>query len=334
MKIAIVGTGGVARNNYLPFLAQQQDVTLSYYSRTREKAEACARDFGGRVADSPRELLDEEPDTVLLLTNETQRYDAANALLDAGRPRRLFFEKPLVAVNGQANVCEDDFTLAARLLQRAEAAGAQTAMVFNYRFFDQTQRAQQIVATRNFGALRQASLLVNYACWSHCIDLLSLFGGPAATISALAGGTIYNGAVDVSAAFTLSNGASGSILGTSGTEFSLALYDMTFCFERGMLRFRDLDGTLEVYENGCRYGESYTLIDNHSRWNQYDASFVKALAAYLDSIRADAPPPVSGMAGLVELQFEAALRRSIAERRPVDVQQEFSLIHNGGITCA
>jgi len=325
MKIAIVGTGGVARGNYLPFLAKQPDVTLSYFSRTREKAEACTREFGGHVAGSPAELLADDPDAVLVLTRETDRYAVTNALLDAGRPRRLFFEKPLVALNGQANVREEDFTLAAALLQRAEAAGVETAMVFNYRFFEQTQRAKQIVEERGFGPLRQASLLVNYACWSHCIDLLSLFGGGTAVISALASEAAYQGAVDVTAAFTLANGATGSIVGTSATDFSLALYDMTFCFAQGILRFRDLDGTLEVYQNGSRYAETYTLIPNHSRWDQYNDSFAKSLDAYLASIRADASPPVPGLAGLMELQFEAALRRSIAEGRPVDVQREFAL---------
>jgi hypothetical protein len=49
------------------------------------------------------------------------------------------------------------------------------------------------------------------------------------------------------------------------------------------------------------------------------------LAAYLDTIRRNEPPPVPGMAGLEELQFEVALRRSIEQKRPVDVQGEFPL---------
>ena len=39
IKIAVMGTGKVARANYLPYLAKQEDVTLTYFSRTREKAE-------------------------------------------------------------------------------------------------------------------------------------------------------------------------------------------------------------------------------------------------------------------------------------------------------
>jgi len=328
LKIAILGTGNVARNNYLPFLSRQDDVSLLYHSRTRAKAEACAEAYGGRVVGSVEGLLAADPDAVLVLTRETQRYDAAMALLE-GAPRRLFFEKPLVAQAGQANVCEEDFALARQLLQAAAAAGTETAMVFNYRFFDQTVRAQEIVAQRGWGKLVQASLWIQYACWSHCIDLLHLFGGPAAQVTALgeqAAEPAREGAgADLAAAFQLQNGASGTILGTGGGSSSLWLYELLLRFEGGVLRFNDLDGPLEVLDNGQRYAETYHLIGHHSRWDQYKASFEKSLAAYLDSIRADQPPPVPGLAGLQELQFEAALRRSIAAGRPVDVQVEFPL---------
>ena len=161
IKVGIVGTGNVARSTYIPFLSRQEDVSLVYFSRTRSRAEACAQEYGGRVVGSAQELLAEEPDTVLVLTHETQRYEATMALLDAGRPRRLFFEKPLVAQKGQANVGEEDFARGKQLLDRARGAGAETAMVFNYRFFDQTVRGLEIVAGRGWGKLVQASLWVN-----------------------------------------------------------------------------------------------------------------------------------------------------------------------------
>ncbi len=322
LKIAIVRTGNVARQSYLPYLSKRQDVLLSYYSRSRPKAEACAKDFGGRVAGSIQELITEDPDTVLVLTDETQRYNATLPLLES-RPRRIFFEKPLVAQGGQANVCEEDFIKAREMLLRAHAIGAETAMVFNYRFFDQTLRAQQLIQERGFGKLIQASLFINFACWSHCIDLLHLFGGRAARITALAGETRYQGAVDVAGSFCLENGASGTILGTSGSNFNFSLYELHFNFENGSLHFSDLDGPLHVFDNTRRYSEVHTLIGNYSRWTQYSASFEKSLAAYLESIENGAPPPIPGTAGLDELQFEAALRRSITQNRPVEVQTEF-----------
>ncbi len=324
LKIAVVGTGNVARQSYLPYLSKRQDVLLTYFSRTLAKAEACAADFGGHVAGSVRELMAEDPDAVLVLTDEIQRYDATLPLLEY-HPRRIFFEKPLVARDGQANVREEDFFKARELLQKAQAAGAETAMVFNYRFFDQVVRAQQVIRERGFGKLIQASLFVHYNCWSHCIDLLHLFGGRAAWVSALAGETSYHGAVDLAGSFRLENGASGTILGTSGTHTDFSLYELQFNFENGSLHFSDLDGPLDVYDNTRRYRETHTLIGNYSRWAQYGASFEKSLAAYLELIQQGAPPPIPGAAGLEELQFEAALRRSITRRCPVNVQSEFPL---------
>jgi predicted dehydrogenase len=323
-RIAVVGTGRVARNNYLPFLSEQKDVVLTYFSRTPSKAEACARDFGGRVVESVEDLLAEKPDTVLVLTPETQRHQAIELLLK-GQPKRLFFEKPLIAQNGQAKVCEDDFFKARDLLQRCAARGAETAMVFNYRFFDQTARMKTIVTDRRFGRLTHASMFVNYACWSHCIYLLHLFGGGAAQVTALAGDIQYENAVDVGGTFRLTNGATGTIIGTRGTDFDFPLYQVILNFEQGMIRFSDLDGPMEIFDKTTRYRETYALMGNHSRWDQYKASFEKSLAAYLDSIRLSEPPPVPGMTGLEELQFEVALRRSIEQERPVNVQDEFSL---------
>lgn len=324
VRIAIVGTGSVARKSYLPYLSSQADVELVYFNRTQSKAEDCAAQFGGRVVGSTQELLAAQADAILVLTHETQRFDATMPLLE-GRPGRLFFEKPLVARNGQANVCEEDFFQALEILQRADEAGAETAMVFNYRFFDQTLRAREIVIERGFGKLTQASFFVNYACWSHCIDLLGLFGGRAVRIAGLGGETEYKQAVDVAASFRLENGAVGTIMGTNATSFDYSLYEMTLVFEGGILKFNDLDGPLEVYANGDRFVETRTLVPVESRWTQYAASFEKSLAAYLESVRTGGPPPVPGIAGLEELQFEAALRRSITEARPVSVQEEFPL---------
>lgn len=327
LKIGVVGTGSVARANYLPHLASKDDVALVYCSRTRAKAEACAHDFGGRVVGSIRELLSEQLDAIMVLTLETQRYEAALSLLE-GNPKRIFFEKPLVAQHGQDQVNEDDFTKARELLARCEARGTQTAMVFNYRFLVQTARMQRIIAERRFGKLIHASMYVNYASWSHCIDLLHLFGGRASVVSALQSAARYQDAVDVAGAFRLENGATGTILGTNatnGTRYDFPLYHLMLTFGRGTFRLSDLDGPMEVFDDSSCYSETYALYGKRSRRDQYNESFRESIDAYLDSIRRNAPPPIPGTAGLEELQFEAALRRSVELKRPVDVQGEFPL---------
>ena len=165
LKIAVIGTGKIAQGNYLPYLAQQSDVTLGYYNRSRDKADACAAKFGGQVFGSLAELAGWQPDAVMVLTREMDRYDVGTALLELPNPpRRIFFEKPLVARNGQENVTEQDFLDGQRMLRLAQQKGCETAMVFNYRFFEHSMLAKRIVAERGFGKALNITGLVHYAC--------------------------------------------------------------------------------------------------------------------------------------------------------------------------
>jgi len=127
------------------------------------------------------------------------------------------------------------------------------------------------------------------------------------------------------AAFRTEGGAAGTIVGTAGIDFKMPLFELTIAFERGRLHMRDLDGDLEALEYGAQQHEIYQASRDASRWDHYNASFARSLAAYLDSIRAGGPPPIPGLAGLQELQFEASLRRSAAEHRPVVLKDEFPL---------
>ena len=167
--------------------------------------------------------------------------------------------------------------------------------------------------------------LVHYACWSHCIDLIMHFCGPIAEVTALRSRDGSSGAYAITAAFRLDNDATGTIIGTNNIHFNLPLYELTFAFAHGRLSTRDLDGDLEVLDYRTNMHEVYGLSRINSRWDQYQASFGKSLHAYLESIRQGSPPPVPGIAGLYELQFEAALKRSIAQQRPVNLAEEFPI---------
>lgn len=330
LKIAVIGTGQVALNNYIPYLVSQPDVTLAYYNRTQARAQEMAEKFGGEVFSSLDAVAAWDPTSALVLTSETVRDDIGTQLIALGVPR-LFFEKPLVARDGQAHVTEDDFHRGRRMLDRAAERGCQTAMVFNYRFFEQTQAAKKMAAERGFGAVINAVGLVHYACWSHCIDLFQYFAGPVAEITALSGDAAHSApmvninAPDVAAALRMENGATGTLIGSAGLAWQHPLYEIIFTFQNGRIHMRDLDGTLEVLDGSGQIHEQRSLVRHTSRWDQYAASFQKSLHAYLEALRNDLPPSVPGMDGLRELQVEAALKRSIAQRRPVQVQEEFPL---------
>lgn len=330
LKIAVIGTGQVARDNYIPYLASQPDVALAYYNRTSATAQEMAEKFGGEAFSSLEAVAAWEPASVLVLTSETVRYEIGTQLIDLGAPR-IFFEKPLVAAQGQAHVTEEDFDRGKEMLQLAVMRGCETAMVFNYRFFEQTEAAKKIAAERDFGPVINAVGLVHYACWSHCIDLFQYFAGPVAEITALSGSvehhapTVNIDAVDVTAALRMKGGATGTLIGTAGMAWQHPLYEILFTFQNGRLHMRDLDGTLEILDGSGQTHEARTMVRHTSRWDQYAASFGKSLHAYLESLRSGQAPPVPGIDGLRELQVEAALKRSIAQRRPVQVQEEFPL---------
>lgn len=328
LRIAVVGVGKVAREEYLPVLVKE-GVELGYWNRTDGRAREAAERFGGTVLASLGEVVDFGADAVMVLTSERARYAVGKALIEGG-VKRVFFEKPLVAMGGQANVTEGDFEKGRELLGLARERGCETAMVFNYRFFEQTLRAKAVVTERNFGRVTNVTGLVHFACWSHCIDLIRHFAGEVAEIAGLSGAVHRSAelgaeAADVTAGFVMEGGATGTILGTLAMGWAHPLYELTFAFERGRIHLRDLDGTLEILEGGGGRHELVMLVRDRSRWDAYRDSFGKAVGAYVRSVREGAPPPVGGMEGLRELQVEAALRRSVAERRVVRVQEEFGV---------
>ncbi len=328
MKIAVIGIGKVAREEYIPFLAAQDDIVLGYWNRSPDSARAIAARFPGRVFASLPEIAAWRPTAAMVLTSETARYAIGTELIKLGL-ERIFFEKPLVAAAGQAHVSEQDFHDGKAMLDLAKGRGCQTAMVFNYRFFDQTMKAKSLAASRGLGKVINFSALVHFACWSHCIDLIHWFAGEIMEVAALGGEVkraspeIKIEATDVAAALRTRDGAIGTVVGTAGMKWQQPLYELLFTFENGRIHMRDLDGTLELLDGSSQVHESLSLVRDNSRWDQYRASFHKAVGAYLESLRHNQPPPVPGIDGLRELQTEAALQRSIAERRVVRVQEEF-----------
>lgn len=328
LKIAIAGTGNVATRNYLPFLSRRDDVELACWNRTPEKAREAARQFGAVHCANLKDLVQWEPDAILVLTSETVRDTVATELITAGA-RRLYLEKPLVAQDGQAHVTTDDFHRGKTLLDLAQSRGCETAMMFNYRFFKQTIRAGEVVAARDFGEVTQITAQVHYACWSHCIDLIRVFAGEVDEIAALPGTVMRESAgihaKDVAAVFRMENGAVGTIAGTSGMVFQHPLFELTFTFERGRIHLRDLDGDIEILDGTAGTTEVISLGRDTSRWQSYNDSFEAAVGAYLETLRAGLPPPVSGLDGLRELQFEAALKQSIQDQRPVNLDSAFPI---------
>ena len=308
MKIAIIGTGGVAEKNYLPYIVEREDIQLSYLNRTRSKAEAVAERFGGRVAADAADLMADEPDACLVFTRETDRLDAAHALLPF-KPRRLFFEKPARSSARPNQCCGGGF-----LVQAAR----------------RTARPMLWRRRRSGGRCISAAWCITPAGAIASTWRSTSWGRPPAQ-RAGHGGVAPVWARRIRAttvAARMANDATGTLIGTCGIDFKLPLYELTFAYENGRISMRDLDGEMEVIDYRTGRHERHNLRWDISRWDQYRASFGKAINGYLDSVRDGDPPPVPGLAGLQELQFEAGIKRAIASGATVALEEEFGL---GGV---
>ena len=161
------------------------------------------------------------------------------------------------------------------------------------------------------------------------IDLLLSFSGGVTGIAGCSSENIFRSglepAYDIAGSFRTANGGSGTSLGTAGTDFRHPLYNVTLSFERGIAVFSDLDASLTVYENGEDDAVTYSLNSNKSRWDRYSVSFERSIGAYLENMNKGLPPLVTGMDGLRELQFEAALRCAATQGKYIELNKEFSL---------
>ena len=81
LRVAVVGVGKVAVQNYLLALVKHDDVRLHYYNRSPEKAVAAATQCGGEAAPTLEALMAAQPDTVLVLTKETTRAEITEQFL-------------------------------------------------------------------------------------------------------------------------------------------------------------------------------------------------------------------------------------------------------------
>lgn len=325
MRCLVVGIGNLALNTYLPFLVTQPDLDLAALSR-RTASTLGARDrFGASALTSWTDVKHYRPDIAFVLTTDSQHDVVLEQLIAAGVPR-LFVEKPLVARRGQERVTEGDFPRAVQLTAQAEAAGIEIAMGFNYRFFETVQRARAHAATRPLGRPTAVVADAHYACWSHTIDLLQLFCGPIATVTALAGSPPAEAVTPPrSIAFTTATGVSGTLSGSASRSWEDDLLRIVVYFEGGHIEVRDLDVAADTYVTSFDTHDRIERDRRLDRWPRYAASFRASLSAYLDAVRRGESAPVGVAAGLRELQFEAAVARSVSAGRAVDLELEFGL---------
>ncbi len=322
MRCVVVGIGHVALQRYLPALAAEPDVEIACVSRSIESARAGAELVGGEALADLAAAAAWRPDAVFVVTPDTQHLGVVRDLIELGVPR-VYVEKPLVAAAGQTRIGERDLADGEELVRYARERGVELAVGYNYRQFATVMRAREEVTRRGWPAPTGVIASTHYACLSHVVDLICVFGGDVAEVTALRGAEPHGEPKfhleDRVVAFTFASGATGVLRVSSAEPRSDHLFDLRVGYPDGSLRLADLDGILEVFDAREDHRVVFRRTDERARTTGYEASFGTSIRAYLATIRAGEAPPASGEDGVRELRFHAAVQRSLESGHPVSL---------------
>ena len=181
LRVGVIGVGYVAKNNYLPILAQTEDIEfVGIMAKNYENAVRAGRSFGAEKAvDSIEKLVDLGLDCAFVLTPKQVHAEQVSFLLNHGVD--TFCEKPM------ATTLRD----AAALTELTEKTGRKLMIGFNRRYAPVITAAKQalnggvpdvIIAQKNRPQTEYHATLENAV---HMVDLMRYFCGEAADVHAV-----------------------------------------------------------------------------------------------------------------------------------------------------
>ena len=322
LRAAVVGAGSVG-TIHARALAEHPDVDLiAICARTPSRAEPLAARLSVPVVLSVEDLLAKErPDLVCICTGNDDHVEPSLLAIRSGA--HVFVEKPMA-------FRLDD---ALEMVHASEAHGARLGVDFNHRFAEPYRRALEFVRSDAFGLPAYTSIkfagdlygvLNDPYCMlietqGHSFDLLRLFGGEIAEVSAYLTDPRRIG-VYTSAAISLrfESGAVGSLLGSWDSSYDHpAAVTMEVAGTSGRAVIENVVESVRLHRHDRSDFEEWRpgLFRTEQRdfWRTIDLH----LAAFVDSILSGTEPPVSGRDGLRALELTYAAIRSFEEGRSV-----------------
>ncbi|MDE7242859.1 MAG: Gfo/Idh/MocA family oxidoreductase, partial [Oscillospiraceae bacterium] len=181
LRVGVIGTGYVAKNNFLPVLAQTEDIEfVGVMAKNYENALRAAKSYGAEQAvDSIEKLVDLGLDCAFVLTPKAVHADQISFLLNHGVD--TYSEKPM------ATTLRD----CAMVADLAEKTGRKLMIGFNRRYAPVVKTAKEawadgmpdvIIAQKNRPQTEYHATLENAV---HMIDLMRYFCGEAADVKAI-----------------------------------------------------------------------------------------------------------------------------------------------------
>ena len=181
LRVGVIGVGYVAKNNYLPILAQTEDIEfVGIMAKNYENAVRAGKSFGAQHAVATiEELVDLGIDCAFVLTPKQVHAEQVTFLMNHGVD--TFCEKPM------ATTLRD----AASLVELQEKTGRKLMIGFNRRYAPVITAAKEalggkapdvIIAQKNRPQTEYHATLENAV---HMIDLMRYFCGEAVDVQAI-----------------------------------------------------------------------------------------------------------------------------------------------------
>ena len=142
LKIGIIGCGKITEVRHAPEYAENPDCQIvGFYDFFPERAEAMAKQYGGKAYATLEELLAGDADAVSVCVANDSHASASIAALQAGK--HVLCEKPM------AVTLED----CKAMVKEAEAAGKKLMIGHNQRFAKAHVKAREIIASGQLGKI-------------------------------------------------------------------------------------------------------------------------------------------------------------------------------------
>ncbi len=141
INVGIIGCGSIAKYRHAPEYAENPYVQkIVFYDRNRYRAEALAEAFGGQVADTLDDLLNDPSIDAIsdCSSNEVHHIHSTNALLSG---KHVLCEKPL------ATSVED----AQKIVDAAHKSGKKLMVDHNQRLTKVHQKAKELIEKKELG---------------------------------------------------------------------------------------------------------------------------------------------------------------------------------------
>lgn len=327
VRLVMIGCGGVAQSKHIPAIMRLKTIwepiqLVGVCMRNPKQGMKVQEITGATWYTDYLEMLDvEKPDGALVLSPDTLHYEHTMACLSRGI--HVLVEKPITR----------DLVQAHEMCTYAQAQGLTLMTVSNKRYSPPYFRAKNAGLQNPSAFLGKFNLGYDYVDileggTVHMFDLARYFMGDVKAVSAVS--THHydfnkrNYPFDsASINLTFVSGAIGNVF-TSSTALSLKPWERVEVYAQKCWLAVEDQRRLILYDSEEGPTKSWEpVFSNTLLFDEEFAGFVGLIENFVECIRGNVEPQVTGWDGFHAYELVVATHRSISENRPIQLPIEF-----------